>query len=137
MYNGPRTSTLAINRISSPKSKRKWNENDKKIFQLNVKAMNVLYQSIDVNEFNRIPTYISIKEIWDRLQVTYEETNRVKESKINVLIYKYELFKIEPNESITKIYTRFTNIINVFKNLGKSYINSELVQKIIICLSRI
>ena len=74
--------------------------------------MNVLYCALRVNEFNRISTCSSVKEIWDRLEVTNEGTTQVKESKINMLVHKYELFKIEPNESILGMLTRFTDIIN-------------------------
>ena len=83
--------------------------------QLHAKAINVLYYSLDMNEFNRISTFSSTKEIWDRLEVTYEDTNQVKESKINMLVHKYKLFKMEPNETITSMYTCFTDIVNNFK----------------------
>lgn len=48
-----------------------------------------------------------------------------------MLVHKYGFFKIEPNEFITKIFTKFTIIINYLKSLGKSYTNSELVRKIL------
>ena len=104
--------------------------------QLNAKAMNVLYCALDANEFNHISTCSSTKEIWDRLEVTHEGTNQVKESKINMLVHKYELFKIEHDESITGMFTHFTDIINGLKSLGKSYTNSELVRKILRSLPR-
>ena len=47
-----------------------------------------------------------------------------------MLVHKYELFKIEHDESITEIFIRFTDIINDLKYLGKSYSNSDLVRKI-------
>ena len=95
--------------------------------KLNAKAMNLLYYALDPNEFNRIFTYNFVKEIWDRLQVIHEGTNQVKESKINLLVHNYELFKMEPTETISEMFTRFTNIINGMKNLGKTYTNNELV----------
>ena len=98
--------------------------------QLNPKAMNILYYTLDANKFNRISTCMSAKKIWDRLEVTHEGTNQVKESKINMLEYKYELFKMEHDESITELFTPFTDIINGLKSLGKSYSNSDLVRKI-------
>ena len=55
----------------------------------------------------------------------------MKESKINMLVHKYELFKIERDESITEIFTHFTNIINYLKSLSKSYFNSDLMRKIL------
>ena len=60
-----------------------------------MKAINILYCALDVNEFNRLSTYNSSKEIWDRLEITHERTNQVKESKISILVHKYELFKME------------------------------------------
>ncbi|XP_073103314.1 uncharacterized protein [Elaeis guineensis] len=98
--------------------------------------MNVLYCALDASEFNRISTCASAKEIWNRLEVTHEGTNQVKESKINMLVHKYELFKIEHDESITAMFTCFTDIINGLKSLGKSYTNSELVRKILRSLPR-
>ena len=59
---------------------------------LNAKAMNILDCSLNANKYNRISIYILAKTIWDRLEITYKSINQVKESKINILVYKYELF---------------------------------------------
>ena len=59
----------------------------------------------------------------------YKDTNQVEESKINMLVYKYKLFKMKSYEIIIEIFIKFTIIINGLKSLGKSYINSEFVQK--------
>lgn len=56
---------------------------------------------------------------------------------MNILVHKYELFKMEPNETISCMFTRFTDIINGLKNLGKSYTNSKLVRKILRSLPKI
>ena len=102
-----------------------------KIIKLNTKTMNILYCALKANKFNRIFTCTSAKEIWNILKVTHEGTNQMNESKINILVYRYELFKIEPNESITNMFTKFIDIINDLKNLEKSYTNNELVRKIL------
>ena len=107
--NGSYISTHTMNNVVTLKSKVDWDEHDKRMIQLNAKATNILYYALDVNEFNRISTYNSTKEIWNRLEVTHEGTSQVKESKISILVHKYELFKIEPNESISGMYTWFTN----------------------------
>ena len=53
-----------------------------------------------------------------------------------MLVHKYELFKMEPTESITNMFTRFTDIVNSLKSLGKDYTNSDLVRKILRSLPR-
>ena len=112
IVNGPHTLTKLIDGMSIPQSKGEWNDFDKKMAQLNAKVMNILYCALDANEFNHISTCISTKKIWDRLKVTHEGANQVKESKINILVHNYELFKIEPEETITQMFTHFTDIIN-------------------------
>ncbi|GAV77670.1 UBN2 domain-containing protein, partial [Cephalotus follicularis] len=86
------------------------------------------------NEFNRISSCHTAKEMWDLLEITYEGTNQVKESKISMLVHEYELFLMHDDECISDMFTRFTTIINSLKNLGKSYPNQELVRKILRCL---
>ena len=102
----------------------------------NAKVMNILYCTLDPNEFNRISTCKSAKEIWDRLEVTHEGTNQIKEYKINIIVHNYELFRMKPDESITQIFTRFIDIINDLKSLGRVYPNSEQVRKILRALPK-
>ncbi|GAV58014.1 UBN2 domain-containing protein, partial [Cephalotus follicularis] len=80
------------------------------------------------NEFNRISSCVSAKETWDRLEVTYEGTNQVKEAKINMLVHEYEM--------ILRLFTRFTNITNAIQALDKVYTISEMVRKFLKCLPR-
>ena len=65
------------------------------------------------------------------MKVTYEGTSKVKETKINLLITQYEVFKMDESETIVQMYSRFTNIINSLKALDKAHTQSELVQKIL------
>ena len=89
IINGSHIPTHTMNNIVTLKHKIDWDEHDKRMAQLNAKAINVLYCALDVNEFNRISTCNSAKEIWNRLEVTHEATNQVKESKISILVHKY------------------------------------------------
>ena len=66
---------MIINNMCVSKFEKDWNANDKKMAQLNDKAANILYYSLDVHEFNRILTCISVKEIWDKLEITHEGTS--------------------------------------------------------------
>ena len=128
---GPKTPTIKIEGKDEPKPESTWDENDLKMLQSNSKAMNILYCALDANEYNRISSCESAKEIWDRLEVTHEGTSQVKESKINMLVHNYELFRMKTDESITEMFTRFTDIINGLKSLGKVYPNNEQVRKIL------
>ena len=55
----------------------------------------------------------------------------MKESKINLLVTQYKVFKMDESEKIIQMYSRFTNIINSLKVLGKIYTQPELIRKIL------
>ena len=111
-----------------------WTSVDKAKFRKNALTITILHCGLSRSEFNRISMCSTTKEIWDKLEVTYEGTFRVKESKINLLVTQYEVFKMAESETINQMYSRFTNIINSLKALGKTYTQLELIQKILISL---
>ena len=104
---------------------------DRAEFRRSALTITILHCGLSRSEFNRISMCSTAKEIWDKLEVTYEGTSRVKESKINLLVTQYEVFKMDESEMITQMYSRFTNIINSLKVLGKIYTQPELIQKIL------
>ena len=81
--------------------------------------MNALFCALERNEFNRVSNCKTAHEIWHILEVTHEGTNSVKESKISVLVHKFELFTMNEGESMKDMYTRFTDITNSLIGLGK------------------
>ncbi|XP_024022967.1 uncharacterized protein LOC112092047 [Morus notabilis] len=73
----------------------------------------------------------SAQAIWHTLEIVHEETNHVKETKINHLIRAYEMFEMNDNKSITSMYIKFTDIINGLNSLDRPFKESELVSKIV------
>ena len=97
--------------------------------------MNALFYALTKEEFNRVSTATSANQIWHTLRVTYEGTNKVKESKIVVLVHRFELFKMMENETISEMITRFTDITNFLASLGKEYTQVKKVHKILHALT--
>ena len=102
------------------KEPKEFDEKDKKMMQLNSKAISILYCALEPNEFNRISACTSAKEIWDKLKVAHEGTDEVRENKLNILVHDYELFKMHPYEDIKSMFTRFTTITNELALYGRS-----------------
>ena len=100
----------------------------------NAKAKKLLYFGLGLDDCTHIlecESAKSAKEIWNALQVAHEGTNQVKQSRIELLVRKYELFEMSDKETIMDMYTRFTHITNELKSLGKSFTIEELVRKIL------
>ena len=68
------------------------------------------------------------------METTYDGTNDVKETKIGLLNLNYENFKMEPDEDITKMFDRFSFIVNGLKGFGEIIPEEKLVQKLIYSL---
>ncbi|RDX93725.1 hypothetical protein CR513_23978, partial [Mucuna pruriens] len=57
--------------------------------------------------------------------------SQVRDTKISMLVQKYELFKVKDNETIDLMFGRFQMIINNLKSLGKTYDNYNHITKIL------
>ena len=107
------------------KEKHEYEEEDKRKLSLNIRAKNVLYFALEKNEFNRICMCDSAQDIWNLLEITHIGTSQVKETKINMLVTKYENFLMKENEDIVDMITRFTDIVNGLKTLDRKLTNDE------------
>jgi len=99
------------------------------MMEKNTKTKKLLYFGLGPDGYTRISECESAKDIWDALQVAHEGTNQVKQSHIELLMRKYELFEMADRETIMDMYTRFTHITNELKSLGKTFSTEELVRK--------
>lgn len=108
-----------------------WHNFVKRIFSLATKIINTLFYALDKNNFNWVSPYNTAYVIWHILEVTYKDICIVKESKINLLVLSYEIFKINLSKYIGDIYIYFMDIINRLKSLNINYTNLKLVSRIL------
>nr|XP_033514218.1 uncharacterized protein LOC117278892 [Nicotiana tomentosiformis] len=114
---------------ADPKDIDEYIDEQMAIVQVNAKARNLLYNPISGEEYEKISSCDTTKEIWDKLEVTYEETSKVKETHINMLVHDYELFQMKEGESIEEIFARFNKIISDLKAFGKPYSSGDQEEK--------
>ena len=118
--------------MTVPKKPHEFDSDDYRKMDKNARAKKYLmYFRLGPDEYTRISYYDSAKEIWNALRVAHERTNQVKQSKIKLLMRKYELFKMSDKETVMDMYTQFTHIINELKSLEKSFTTEILVRKIL------
>jgi hypothetical protein len=84
----------------------------------NVEAMNVFYDTIDINEFNRIKNLTIAHEIWTKLMEIHERTTIEKSAKVYVCKGKFEQFLMKEDESVSDMFNRLNEIVNELKGLG-------------------
>ncbi|KAK2974000.1 hypothetical protein RJ640_026718 [Escallonia rubra] len=114
-----------------PKEILEMDTHEAHLLSMDDRAKNIISCGLDINEYNRVSDCKIAREMWRLLEVTHEGTNHVKESKINMLVQRYEAFKMKENESINEMYSRFTLIIYGLKLLGKTNPEKEIVRKVL------
>nr|XP_033517172.1 uncharacterized protein LOC117281437 [Nicotiana tomentosiformis] len=69
--------------VAIPKTRKVFNDADRKAIEKNFRAKKFLVCGIGPDEYNRISACQSAKEIWEALQIAHEGIMQVKQSKIH------------------------------------------------------
>ncbi|GMI90020.1 hypothetical protein HRI_002671300 [Hibiscus trionum] len=117
-----------------PKIKSEKTEEDRRKMQVNDKALHIIFCAFGPDIYSKVSSIESAKEVWDTLETTYEGTNDVKEMKIGLLNLSYENFKMDPDESVSKMFDRFSIIVNGLKGFGEVIPKDKLVRKLLYSL---
>ena len=134
--NGPSIPKKVVDGKEVEKLEEEFNDQDMKKMEQNAKAKNIFYCAVNPDDFRKISRCQTAKQMWDKLEVTYEGTSQVKEAKIDMLVHEYELFTMKEEENIDEMFERFSNIVNTLDALGKVYTDRELVRKILRSLTK-
>lgn len=109
----------------------------KKDYKNHHKVRTTLLNPISYTEYEKITNRDSENSIFDSLRMTHEGNTQVKETKALSLIEKYETFKMEDNENVEIMSSRFQTLVARLKVLDKGYSIIDHVNKIIKSLPKI
>ncbi|VFQ70406.1 unnamed protein product [Cuscuta campestris] len=129
--NGEETLMKKVGEKLVPKTEDEFDAEDIKKVENYAKAINILYCTVNPDDYRKISCCTTAKEMWDKLEVTYEGTDQVREAKIDFLTQEYEMFRMKEGEKIDDMFDRFSKIINDLHALKKTYANKDLVRKIL------
>ncbi|VFQ88263.1 unnamed protein product [Cuscuta campestris] len=129
--NGEEVPMKKVGETTVPKTEDEYEAQDIKKIENNAKAINILYCAVNPDDYRKISSCSTAKEMWDKLEITYEGTDQVREAKIDFLTHEYELFHMKENEKIDNMFERFSKIVNDLHALKKTYTDNELVRKIL------
>ncbi|XP_057425950.1 uncharacterized protein LOC130719338 [Lotus japonicus] len=119
--------------IEQPLLIDRWLDEHKVHNQYNSSTKLCLINALSPTKHGRVDSYETTKEIWDALTIAHEGTSNVKQTKINMLVTQYKMFKMREDESISDMFARFQGITNKMRQLGRTYDNADQVNKILSC----
>ncbi|VFQ83546.1 unnamed protein product [Cuscuta campestris] len=83
-----------------PKTEDEFDAEDIKKVENYAKAINMLYCAVNPDDYRKISCCSTAKEMWDKLEVTYDGTDQVREAKIDFLTQEYGMFRMKEHEKI-------------------------------------
>ena len=95
----------------------------------NSRALNTLFNAVINEEFKKISSTKTAKELWTILQTTYKGTKAIKDSKLQRLTTSFEEIKMEEDGSFDEFYAKLKDIVNSTFNLGEQIPKPKIVKE--------
>ena len=115
----------------SEAAKSTWDKAALAAANANSKTLNVIFCGVSPDEFHRISHITVVKEAWEILETTYEETKKVKDTKLQMLTTRFEELKMSEGESFDSFYSKLNKVVVSKFNLGEKTKDSKIVMKIL------
>ena len=113
------------------KAPANWDDAKIKAANFNSRALNAIFSAVLNEEFKKISSTETAKEAWTILQMTYERTKAVKDSKFQRLTPSFEEIKMDEDESFNEFYAKLKDIVNSTFNLGETIPEPKVVRNVL------
>lgn len=129
--NGYKYPTKTENEETVRKLSSKLSKIEKADLQANNKALDILFRAVDEVEHSKIANCEIAKEAWDILVTCHEGTYAAKQSKWQRLTTKFELIRMEEEETFNQFYSKLISIVNSCGTLGEPIPPFRVIKKIL------
>ncbi|TYK05804.1 gag-pol polyprotein [Cucumis melo var. makuwa] len=127
---------ITVNGLSVPKPEVDWTDAEEQASVGNARALNVIFNGVDLNIFKLINSCNTAKEAWKTLEVAYKGTFKVKISRLQLIMSKFEALRMIEDESVFDYNKRVLEIANESLMLGEKIPDSKIVGKVLRSLPR-
>ena len=127
---------VIVDGVSVPKPEVDWIDAEEQASVGNARAINAIFNGMDLNVFKLINSCTTAKEAWKILEVAYEGTSKVKISRLQLITSKFEALKMTEDESVSEYNERVLEIANDSLLLGEKISESKIVCKVLRSLPR-
>ncbi|XP_075521330.1 uncharacterized protein LOC142554551 [Primulina tabacum] len=111
--------------FTEPDNVETLSKDDQSILQENRKkdrkALLIIFQAVDSNNFEKIATAKTTKDAWDTLLRSYKGVEKVQKIRLQTLRRQFELFQMEKTETISDFFTRMLALVNQMKANGEKF----------------
>ncbi|XP_050935354.1 uncharacterized protein LOC127144011 isoform X1 [Cucumis melo] len=122
---------IIVNGVSVPKPEVDWTDAEEQASVGNVRALNAIFNGVDLNVFKLINSCSTAKEAWKTLEVAYEGTSKVKISRLQLITSKFEALRMTEDESVLDYNKRVLEIANESLLLSEKILDSKIMRKVL------
>ena len=97
----------------------------------NSKALNAIVCGVSADEFHRISHVTIAKKTWQILEMTYEGTKKVNDTKLQMLTTHFEELKMSEDKSFDSFYRKLNEVVIGKFNVGEKTKDFKIVRKIV------
>lgn len=115
--------------VDVPNEDMEFTTEQEKAIHLNAQAANAILSALSPEEFNKVDGLEEAMEIWDTLQLAYEGSPAVRESKIELLEGRVGRFVMDDKETPQEMYDRMMLLVNKIRGLGSEDMTDHFVVK--------
>ncbi|GAA0169309.1 hypothetical protein LIER_23827 [Lithospermum erythrorhizon] len=123
--------TVTNNNVVTVKPVEEWTREEDEVVLANDKALNAIFNVVDINVFKLINTCTVAKTAWETLETAYEGTQKVRMSRLQQLTTRFETLRMEDDETIVSYNNNIKDITNESFSLGEVMSNEKLVRKVL------
>ncbi|TYK21443.1 gag-pol polyprotein [Cucumis melo var. makuwa] len=136
LVSGYEPSMITMNGVSVPKPEIDWTDAEEQASVGNARAINAIFNGVNLSVFKLINSCITAKEAWKILEVAFERTSKVKISRLQLITSKFEALKMTEDETVSEYNERVLEIANDSLLLGEKIPESKIVSKVLRSLPR-
>ncbi|XP_071724070.1 uncharacterized protein [Rutidosis leptorrhynchoides] len=103
----------------SVKSEDQWTAAESTTSTANIKAVSIIQCAVRPSVFKIIQNFETAKKSWDALQLTYEGTKSVRQSKLHLISTRFETLTMKDDETIADFEKNLRYIANESIALGE------------------
>ncbi|GJX00527.1 retrovirus-related pol polyprotein from transposon TNT 1-94 [Tanacetum coccineum] len=118
-------------RPERPRTYEDLNDTEKKRYDADVRATNIVLQGLPKDIYKLINHNIEAKAIWDNVKMLLAGSELTKEDRESQLYDEFERFKMLPGENINEYYVRFHKLVNDMRNIRMTMPNIQLNSKFV------
>ncbi|KAA0067335.1 gag-pol polyprotein [Cucumis melo var. makuwa] len=127
---------VTVNGVSMPKPEIDWTDAEEQASVGNARAINAIFNGVDLNAFKLINSCTTAKVAWKILEVAYEGTSKVKITRLQLITSKFEALKMTEDKTVSEYNERVLEIANDSLLLGEKISESKIVRKVFLSSPR-